>query len=135
MTMLSRMFTFPLRVAIMSDMNTVTGGDYLGYATAALPRGLQLVKGFREKGPFLDLDSVAVWEEITAGTQVGVASAVGRAFIVGAILGPVGWLAALGARKNIHTIAVEWTDGKKSLLELDDKHFKVLNAKAFAKRA
>ena len=42
-----------------------------------------------------------------------------------ALLGGVGILAGLSAKnKGIFTIAIQWKDGKKSLIEIDDKLYK-----------
>ena len=45
--------------------------------------------------------------------------------IIVALLGGVGILAGLSAKnKGIFTIAIQWKDGKKSLIEIDDKLYK-----------
>lgn len=58
----------------------------------------------------------------TSGTSGIIRGAVGSA-----ILGPVGLLAAVGAKKkNIYTIVVSWKDGSKSVLALDAKNYQTL---------
>ncbi len=75
----------------------------------------------------IDKNTVKEYEIITEESRKSAVSAVGRGFVGGVILGPVGWLAGLSAKsKGTHTIAIEFTDGKKSLIEIDDKIYKVL---------
>lgn len=118
-------------------MNRVTGGDWRGYFVqkTLTGGGLILRNAFKPTGPRLDADMISEWEEITAEARIGAVSAVGRAFVGGALLGPIGWLAALGARKNVHTIAIAWADGKQSLVELDGKAFKTFVGKVYTRRA
>ena len=52
-------------------------------------------------------------------TTKSTSSALTRGIIGGALLGPIGLLAGLGAKnKNCIKIAVYWKDGKKSLIQL-----------------
>jgi threonine dehydrogenase-like Zn-dependent dehydrogenase len=54
-------------------------------------------------------------------------SAVGRGLVGGFILGPVGLLAGLSAKsKGTHVVAIQFKDGKKSLIEMDEKIYKAL---------
>lgn len=48
------------------------------------------------------------------------------------LFGGVGILAGLSAKhKGIYTIAIQWKDGKKSLIEIDDKLYKKFVAEMF----
>ena len=59
-------------------------------------------------------------------------SAVGRAAVGTFLLGPVGLLAGVTAkRKGIYTIALEYHKGGKSLIEIDEKRYKLLIKKMF----
>ena len=61
-------------------------------------------------------------EKVKSGT-----SAVFRGAVGAAVLGPVGLLAGLSARnKGIYSVAILWKDGKKSLLEVDDRLYKLI---------
>lgn len=51
-----------------------------------------------------------------------------RGLVGGALLGPIGLLAGgMSAKsKGVYQVAVVFKDGKRSLLELDDKRYKAL---------
>lgn len=107
--------------------NKVIAGDYLNQAiigTAGIP---QLVIGFG-KGMKLDNNSIAKYELITDEHRKSAASGVARGLVGGALLGSVGLLAGgLSAKnKGIYQLALEFTDGKRSLIEVDDKIYKLI---------
>lgn len=55
-----------------------------------------------------------------------------RGLVGGALLGPVGLLAGLSAKnKGTHTLVIEFKDGKKSLIEVNEKIYKLLMQKMF----
>jgi hypothetical protein len=107
--------------------NKVIAGDYqgkqvlcsLGFASISLG----LIKS-------LDLNNknVKSYELITDEHRKSAASGVARGIVGGALLGPVGMLAgAVSAKsKGIYQVAVEFNDGKRSLLEVDDKTYKAI---------
>jgi hypothetical protein len=50
-----------------------------------------------------------------------------RGVIGSALLGPIGIAAALSAKKKgLHTVALQFRDAKKSLLEINDDVYKIL---------
>jgi len=50
----------------------------------------------------------------------------------GFLLGPVGLLAGLSAKnKRTHSVAVQFKDGRKSLIEMDDKIYKAIPYQVF----
>lgn len=55
-------------------------------------------------------------------------SGIARGLVGGALLGPVGMLAGgMSAKsKGIYQIAIQFKDGKRSLLEVDDKIYKAI---------
>ena len=77
-------------------------------------------------------ETVSTYEVITEEMMKSGTSAILRGSIGSTLLGPVGLLAGLSAKnKGIYTIAIEWKSGGKSLLEIDDKLYKLLVKKMF----
>ncbi|MEK5171837.1 hypothetical protein NST63_01085 [Heyndrickxia sp. FSL W8-0496] len=107
--------------------NKVIAGDYQGKnVLQSLGMTVSIATSLFKT---LDLtkENVEEYEVITEESRKSATSAVGRAFVGGVILGPVGWLAGLSAKsKGIHTIAIQFKDGKKSLIEVDDKIYSTL---------
>lgn len=68
------------------------------------------------------------YELITDEHRKSAASGVSRGLVGGALLEPVGMLAGAMSAKNkgIYQIAIQFKDGKKSLIEVDDKIYKAL---------
>jgi hypothetical protein len=106
--------------------NKVISGDYLNKFI--------ILKGSRvciSRGIFNLLDinktNVVDYEVVDQESRKSAASAVGRGLAGGLLLGPVGVLAGLSAKnKGTHIIAVQFWDGKKSLLEVDDNRYKAI---------
>ncbi|CEG26027.1 hypothetical protein [Bacillus sp. B-jedd] len=105
--------------------NKVIAGEYEGCEiTTNLSGTLSVIKGVFSSVP-LDTDNVEEYELLDETKRKSAVSAVGRAFVGGLILGPVGWLAGLSAKsKGIHVVAIEFKDGNRSLLQLNDKFYK-----------
>jgi len=111
--------------------NKVIAGDYQGNLITQAFGIVNITTGFL-KSLVLDKTTIKEYEIIDEESRKSATSAVGRAFVGGVILGPIGWLAGLSAKKKgTHTIAIEFLDGKKSLIEVDDKIYKALVAKMF----
>ena len=71
--------------------------------------------------------NVKQYEVITEETMKSGSSAILRGALGASVLGPLGLLAGLSAKnKGIYTIAIEWKDGNKSLIEIDEKIYKEL---------
>jgi hypothetical protein len=78
----------------------------------------------------LNKSTVENYQVLDQDSRKSVVSAVGRAFVGGLIIGPVGWLAGLSA-KNKSNIIVEiiFKDGEESLVQVDGKEYaKLLKA-------
>ena len=96
--------------------NVVIRGDYKGSSVSIAWGG-----GVKIAGIKLDKSNVDYYEILDEKQRKSAASAVGRAAIGSFIFGPVGLLAGLSAKsKGIHTIAIYFKNGMKSLLEVDD---------------
>lgn len=113
--------------------NAVIAGDYTG-------KGLYNSFGILTigaKGSNLSIrinkETVESYELITDEHRKSAASGVARGLVGGALLGPVGMLAGgLSAKnKGIYQIAIQFKDGKKSLIEVDDKIYKSIIKNCF----
>lgn len=104
---------------------SVIAGDYQGHAIQKGTKGVAIGNGF--KLIYLTKDNVKSYEVITEDICKSAASGVSRGIVDGALLGPVGLLTGLSVKnKGIYQMAVQFRDGKKSLLEVDDKFYKDL---------
>lgn len=102
--------------------NRVIGGDYNG-ATISAVLGTVMVGSMTFAKWTVD-----DYEVITEDHRKSAASGVARGLVGGSLLGPVGMLAGgLSAKnKGTYTVAIAWKDGKKSLVEVDDKLYKAM---------
>lgn len=105
----------------MTARNVVIAGDYEGKMVIQSFGKLSINSMFKTYAE-LNKKTIKDYEIINEKTQKSVVSAVGRGFVGSLILGPIGLLAGLSASsKGTHLIAVEFKNGDKSLLEIDDK--------------
>lgn len=76
--------------------------------------------------------NVKEYEVIDESTGKSGTSAVLRGALGVALLGGVGMLAGLSAKnKGVHLIAIEFTDGARSLIEIDEKLYKIFKMSMF----
>ena len=111
--------------------NRVVAGDY-NNKQVILSGG----KAFISIGLFnplaIDKTTVEDYEVVDETSRKSAASAVGRAAVGSLLLGPIGLAAALSAKsKGTHIVAIQFKDGNKSLLEVDDKIYKAIVTKVF----
>ena len=112
--------------------NKVIAGDYQGkQVTCTLGIAsiyVGLIKSFE-----LNNKNVESYELITDEHRKSASSGVARGLVGGALLGPVGMLAGgLSAKnKGIYQVAIQFKDGKRSLLEIDDKAYKAIVKNCF----
>ena len=72
--------------------------------------------------------TIESYELITDEHRKSAKSGIARGLVGGALLGPV-WMLAGGMSaksKGIYQIAIQFKDGKRSLLEVDDKIYKAI---------
>lgn len=110
-----------------SAKNRVIAGDYLGNVVS-VTLGSPFLQTGLFKSLLLDKSTVENYELITDEHRKSAKSGIARGLVGGALLGPVGMLAGgLSAKsKGIYQIAIEFKDGKRSLVEADDKFYKAL---------
>lgn len=111
--------------------NKVIAGEYEGspvmgfvtpgiYPNPKLPP-IELTKEF-----------ITNYEVVTEEHRKSAASGITRGLVGGVLLGPVGLLAGLSAKnKGTHVIAIEFKDGNKSIVEIDEKIYKAFIQKMF----
>ncbi|KNY24971.1 hypothetical protein [Pseudobacteroides cellulosolvens] len=112
-------------------ISKIIAGDYLNqtlmiHQPMFKKEILYIVKGFTKKNWIeINKDTVEAYEVLNKEHQKSATSAIGRAFIGSALLGGIGLFAGLSAKnKGIYIIAIQFKDGKKSLLETDEKMYK-----------
>lgn len=112
--------------------NAVIAGDYTGKGIVCTWNRVYIAVSFKETLE-LNAASVDTYELITDEHRKSATSGIARGIVGGALLGPVGMLAGgLSAKsKGIYQVAVQFKNGKRSLLELDDKIYKALIASCF----
>lgn len=112
--------------------NAVIAGEYAGKGIIGTVGIVQIVLGFN-KTVVVNNETVESYEVITDEHRKSAASGAARGIVGGALLGPVGMLAGgLSAKsKGIYQIAIQFKDGKKSLIEVDDKIYKAIVKNCF----
>ena len=118
-----------------SARNKVIAGDYEG--KTVMPPGWGIkhpsISASFTKTIALNKKEVASYELVTDEHRKSAASGVARGLVGGALLGPVGLLAGAMSAKNrsIYLVTVQFKDGRKSLLEIDDDIYKALVKSCF----
>ena len=114
------------RQIMASAKNRVVAGDLIGEQVfSSLLTGKDNV--FVGNNRIVNRKYVEMYEVVTEDKVKSGTSAIFRGAVGAAVLGPVGLLAGLSARnKGIYSVAILWKDGKKSLIEIDDKLYKLI---------
>ena len=122
----------------MASYGKVIGGHFVNATISTNLKGeLALTgQGFR-RTPNLTAELVAAWEEVASESRGGLADAVnkiGQAAARAGLPGGAGKAAAAALSSTVeavsgapHTVRVDWTDGKQSLISLPDKLFQHLS--------
>ena len=107
--------------------NRVTSGDYLG-CMVGQSFGIPYIAIKIFKTMNLDKSVVESYEVINSDSSKSAKSAIGRSLVGGFFLGGVGVLAGGLSAKNrgTYSIAIYFKDGKKSLIEVDDKIYNAI---------
>ncbi|MCX7842801.1 MAG: hypothetical protein N2489_06970 [Clostridia bacterium] len=111
----------------MGAKNKVIAGDYEGKYLGQTAQGVFISTG-AFKTVYVNKDTVEAYEVMDESKNKSAASAVGRGLVGGFLLGPVGLLAGgLSAKtKGTYVVAIQFKDGKKSLLEVDEKKYNLI---------
>lgn len=110
--------------------NRVIAGDYKGKFIFKSGRKL-VVKKFIELP--IEKHWITSYEVINDEHRKSAASGIAKGLIGGALLGPIGMIAGAMAADNASTyhIAIQWKNGKQSLIEIDADYYKILMTSLF----
>lgn len=120
--------------------NHVISGDYNGYYIDISGKTLfmydikntSVFNGQYTNRINLDKKTILEFNVVNENYKKTVSGVVGRAAIGAAFLGPIGLLAGATAKnKGTYVVAVSFKNGRKSLLEIDDKRYKLLVTNCF----
>lgn len=115
-----------------SAKNEVVSGDYKGKGVLCVNDEVYISLGLFKKSVDITKDTVEHYEVLDEQTSKSGASAIGRAAVGSLLLGPVGLLAGVTAKtKGAYYIAIQFKDGKKSLIEVNDKIYKIIMTTLF----
>lgn len=113
----------------MGAKNKVIKGDYQGESVFKEIFGRNLTIGNKKS---IFKTNVKEYELIDENKTKSGSSAVLRSAVGVALLGGVGILAGLSAKnKGVYLIALEFTDGKRCLIEIDEKLYKIFKMNMF----
>ncbi len=112
--------------------NKVIAGDYTGKTVLSVLGTVSISTGL-SKSVILDKINVESYEVLDENKRKSATSIAGRGLLGGLLLGPVGLAAgALSAKsKGTYIVAVQFKDGCKSLLEINQKIYKNLMRQLF----
>ena len=111
-------------------VNVVLEGAYKG-KTIMNPTGKPYISTGLVSTVDLNKDTIESYEVITEDTRKSASSGMARGLVGGALFGPVGMLAGgLSAKsKKSFTLIIQFKDGQKSLIEVDDIIYKSIVGK------
>lgn len=117
----------------MSRGNVVIAGDYLGSNIVAERSGRLVLMANTGAPLYLDSQTVAKYEVAADSQKRSTGSKVKRAVVGNALLGRRGMVAGAATARKVTTyeVAVDFKDGKRSLMQLDDAAYKLLVRNSF----
>jgi len=119
----------------MGASNKVLAGDYKDCYVEEWCGYLRIVTygWHNEEKVRINKDTVESYEELNEERKRSAGNVAARGLVGAALLGPVGLAAGVlsSRKKGTHQIAFQFKDGKKSLVEVDDKIAKKINVELF----
>lgn len=118
----------------MGASNTVIAGDYKGCIIGETLDIIDPKQGFLGKTVAkINKDSIDTYEIMTEEHKHSAGNVAARGLVGAALLGPVGLVAGVlsSKKKGIIQIALQFKDGKKSLIEVNDKITKKITTLLF----
>lgn len=104
--------------------NKVIAGDYKGKLVGG-SFGEAFISLTMTKFLYLNKETVGSLTPLDDDSQISVASAAMHGLVGELVLGPIGLVAAATAKRNgIHIVGIEFKDGKRSVVEVDDKRYR-----------
>lgn len=111
--------------------NKVIAGDYKGKLVGG-SFGDAFISLTMTKFLNLNKETVSSLTPLDDDSQINVTSAAMRGLVGELVLGPIGLVAAATAKRNgIHIVGIEFKDGKRSVVEVDDKRYKSMISSCF----
>ena len=113
----------------MGAKNMVIAGDYAGRAVGGGGMTVMIQLSLKVGDViWINKNNVDSYEVINTEQGRSAASGFGRGLIGGALFGNAGMVAGVMSAKSkgIYQIAIQFKNGKKSLIEVDDKFYKAL---------
>ena len=116
----------------MGRKNKVIAGDYVGKDVMCTFGTVTISTSFT-KGIGLSKENIEAYEVITDEHRKSAKSGAVRGLVGATLLGPVGLVAGgLSAKsKGLYQVALQFRDGKRSLIEVDDKIYKAIIKNCF----
>lgn len=112
--------------------NQVIAGDYNGYLVICTLGTASIAPPWKKAVVSLTSDTVESYETVTEDVRKSAASGIARGAVGGLLLGPVGLLAGVSAKtKGTYQVAIQFKDGKRSLLEVDKKAYQAIVKRCF----
>lgn len=106
--------------------NRVISGDYQGKLVGHGSGNPFIWLSFT-KFLFLDSTTVASVVVLDEDSEISVASAATRRFVGEMLFGPIGLAAAATAKRSgVHVLEIRFRNGKRSVLEVDDKVYEAI---------
>jgi len=112
--------------------NLVVSGDFLNYSVESIWGEISLTS-FGSKSISINKQSIESIEILDSTKQRDTGSTIARGIVGGILLGPAGMIggAILGKSAGIHLLSIIFKNGKRSLLEIDDKIYKEIIKKMY----
>lgn len=116
----------------MKAKNRVINGEHIGCKVINIDNQMLVISKGTRNVP-LSKRTVSNILEINKESNKSISNTVGRSIVGGALLGGVGAITgAVTSKSDIsHTVMIQFKDGKKSLIEIDDKLYGILNMSLF----
>ena len=111
--------------------NKVISGAYIHFGINSFLGDISLTNS--SSAIAINKNTVKNIEIIDSSKQRDTGSSIARGLVGGILLGPAGIVggALLGKSNGIHLISIEFKDGKKSLIEVDDKIYREILKKLY----
>lgn len=118
----------------MSKGNVVISGDYAGSAVIAEPGGRLVLMANTGNPIYLNAETVAKFDVISDTESRSTGSAVKRAAVGRALMGRKAMVVGAATAKKVTTyeVAVDFKDGKRSLIQMSEDAYKMLARNSFA---
>ena len=116
--------------------NKVTAGDYINYSVKDSWNSVILTPPLfsgHSTNIRLDRNTVRSYNVIAGDQRKSAVSGIARGLIGGYLFGSAGTIGGTLSAKNkgTYTIVVDFNDGRRSLIEIDDKKYKALIRSVF----